>query len=357
MEQKQAEKTEKSAQPLLTVIVPVYQTKKYIWRCIYSLLSQTCRDLEILLVDDGSTDGSGEICDLIGKKDTRIRVIHQKNGGLSCARNAGLREAKGLYVGFVDSDDAVETTMFEELLQAACQNQADIVMCDHRRIFVEKGSEKRTTSLPAGIYRGTAIQTLLYPALLMGRNLNYGPLLQVWNCVYRRSFLDAHGIWFAPEIKWSEDNLFNAMAGYHADCFVYLKGRYLYRYYQNPGSITTAYRPGAWAVYKKMNAMLTQYFEPLKEIDFSTQLDWHLLYYACHVIGMEVSYAKNIREACKRIKAILTDPQLKAALHRVFARKHAGEECEKLNIPAKLWIQLGLMRMRAGLLLVITHVI
>lgn len=104
--------------PLISVIVPVYNTKEYLTRCVESLLAQTYRNLEILLVDDGSTDGSGELCEELAKRDARIVVLHKENGGSSSARNLGLSKAKGEYFGFVDSDDYISPEMYE-LLQKA----------------------------------------------------------------------------------------------------------------------------------------------------------------------------------------------------------------------------------------------
>lgn len=102
-------------QELISVIVPVYNTKKYLERCVQSILVQTWENLEILLVDDGSTDGTDKLVDELGKKDARIRVFHKENGGSSSARNLGIREAKGVYLGFVDSDDHIEPFMYERL--------------------------------------------------------------------------------------------------------------------------------------------------------------------------------------------------------------------------------------------------
>ena len=102
---------------LISVIVPVYNIEKYIERCVRSICVQTYKNLEILLVDDGSTDGSGEICERLAKEDERIRVFHKENGGSSSARNLGIREAKGEYLGFIDSDDYIEPDMYELLAE------------------------------------------------------------------------------------------------------------------------------------------------------------------------------------------------------------------------------------------------
>ena len=103
----------------LSIIIPVFNVEKYLEECINSVLQQTFSNFEIILVDDGSTDSSGNICDLYSQKDRRIQVIHKENGGLSSARNAGLRIAKGKYVGFIDSDDWISETMYQHLYEEA----------------------------------------------------------------------------------------------------------------------------------------------------------------------------------------------------------------------------------------------
>ncbi len=107
-----------NSQPLLTIIVPVYNTLEYLARCVHSITAQTYENLEILLVDDGSTDGTGALCDELAKEDNRIRVIHKENGGSSSARNIGIEQARGEYLGFVDSDDYIAPEMYQCLYQA-----------------------------------------------------------------------------------------------------------------------------------------------------------------------------------------------------------------------------------------------
>lgn len=114
--------------PKISVIVPVYNTEKYLDICIQSILSQTYTDFELLLIDDGSTDSSGAICDKYAEQDSRVRVFHNENGGASSARNMGLDNAKGEWITFVDSDDWIDIEMFNSLI--LCQNNADIVISD-----------------------------------------------------------------------------------------------------------------------------------------------------------------------------------------------------------------------------------
>lgn len=115
--------------PTISVIVPVYNVEQYLHKCINSIINQTYRQLEIILIDDGSPDNSGSICDEYVKKDTRIKVIHQKNKGLSGARNSGLEIATGDYVGFVDSDDWIHEKMFEALITQSILHQSDLSSC------------------------------------------------------------------------------------------------------------------------------------------------------------------------------------------------------------------------------------
>lgn len=118
-------------EPLISVIVPIYGVEAYLHQCVDSLLTQTHKNLEIILVDDGSPDGCGAICDEYAAKDSRVRVIHKKNGGLSDARNAGIDVAQGEYIGFVDSDDWVMPDMYEYLLQGILGYQTDISYCGY----------------------------------------------------------------------------------------------------------------------------------------------------------------------------------------------------------------------------------
>jgi len=122
--------------PLISVIIPIYKVEQYLRKCVDSVLLQTYANLEIILVDDGSPDNCGKICDEYAEKDSRIKVIHKANGGVSAARNAGLDIAKGDYIGFVDSDDWIEPNMYEHLLNDLFHSGCDISMCDffvHRK--------------------------------------------------------------------------------------------------------------------------------------------------------------------------------------------------------------------------------
>lgn len=135
--------------PLISIIIPVYNILDYLERCVDSCINQTYQNIEILLIDDGSTDGTGELCERLKEKDNRIRVFHKENGGSSSARNLGLIEAKGKYVGFVDSDDYIGKDMYELLLRAIRSESVPIVQISRDEID-EAGNRMRDVCIPPG---------------------------------------------------------------------------------------------------------------------------------------------------------------------------------------------------------------
>lgn len=294
----------------VSVIVPVYKVEKYLDRCIKSLVNQTLRDIEIILVDDGSPDNCPKLCDQYACKDSRIRVVHKVNGGLSSARNAGLKVAAGEYIGFVDADDDVELTMYERMLVAAEKYKVDFVMSDYIRI-AEGTSSLKTLEMRGGFYTKQDVRENIFPQLIMGERLEYGPLLSVCSCLYKSSFLNEHELLFDEQVRWSEDNIFSALVGYHCNSFYYLKEEGLYHYYQNPASITTSYRKGAWDNYCIMNKHLAAFFNKVHDYDFGRQLKLHLVFYACNSIGMELKLPYE--QALRGISYILNSKELRIA--------------------------------------------
>jgi len=187
---------------LITVIVPIYNVEKYLPRCLDSLLSQTYRNLEIILVDDGSPDRCGEICDEYAEKDSRIQVIHQSNGGVSSARNHALNLATGDYIGFVDPDDDPKNTLFEFLYQNSKHYNADISICGFYQ-GKDSSSMKRNTEENQTVQMNPeqAIRMMLNDQAYRG---------YLWNKLFRRELLiPEHGeqLYFEESIHLCEDLL------------------------------------------------------------------------------------------------------------------------------------------------------
>lgn len=164
---------------MISIIVPVYKVEPYLHQCVDSILAQTYRDIEVLLIDDGSPDRCGEICDEYAEKDSRVRVFHTENRGLSVARNLGLREAKGEYIGFVDSDDWIEPDMYEVLLRRMQETGADIGVCGY---WEENDSTSTPSRISDAIFEGTDS----LKALLDRKISNHA-----WNKLYRRTVFES----------------------------------------------------------------------------------------------------------------------------------------------------------------------
>lgn len=163
--------------PLISIIIPVYKVEKYLEKCIKSVLSQTYKNLQIILVDDGSPDNCGNICDDYARVDNRIEVIHKANGGLSDARNVGLKAARGEYIGFVDSDDYVSNEMFENLYNTLISNDVDVSICNFYIVIDNKNIIKNADN-GVKIYNKLEI---LKEILLDKKIQSYA-----WNKLYKR---------------------------------------------------------------------------------------------------------------------------------------------------------------------------
>lgn len=171
----------------VSVIVPIYKTEKYLSTCVESLLCQTLKEIEIILIDDGSPDNCPALCDNYALKDSRIKVIHKTNSGLSDARNIGIKEAAGEYIGFVDSDDWVKPEMFEKMYQNAIQNNADVVVCN---LFVcEQGKQMIKKTYWSNVKQGIVSKKKIY------RNIFVEPCY-IWNKIYKKTFLNENKLYF-----------------------------------------------------------------------------------------------------------------------------------------------------------------
>ena len=170
---------------LLSVIIPVYNVEQYLERCVLSVVYQTYRNLEILLIDDGSKDNSGEICDQLARSYNRIRVLHKENGGLSDARNAGLSLAKGEYITFLDSDDYIHPETYSILISQMEENEADITECRTVKVY-------STFPPMLKIEAAQIIRMNREEAMLSSYDWKYFTAV-VWNKIYKREIVEDPG--------------------------------------------------------------------------------------------------------------------------------------------------------------------
>ena len=236
--------------PTVSIIVPVYNAEKTIGRCIDSILGQQYTDFELLLVDDGSKDGSGAICDSYALADSRVQVIHKENTGVSDTRNIGISRARGVYLQFLDSDDWITPDATKLLVEAAGEHNCDLVISDFYRVVGERVSRK------GDIDEDRVLTREEYAAHMMEQpaDFYYGVL---WNKLYRRDIVADHHLQMDPEISWCEDFMFNLEYIRHAQRFYALQVP-IYYYVKTKGSLASQSLSISKTI--RMKLMLFEYY-------------------------------------------------------------------------------------------------
>ena len=264
-------------QPLVSIILPVYNAQNHLARCVGSICAQTYRNIEIIILNDGSKDQSLPVCEEFRQKDSRILLVDKANSGVSDTRNLGLKLASGKYVEFVDSDDYLDPDFTERLVAAAEENEADFVIAPYKMVIpagaskpeqvldkiqdelgvmsVARPPEVREYGfLPAGVYDKDT-----FALRLMDKPASY--LYSVlWNKLYRRDILTGNDIQFVSEMRWAEDLVFNLRYIQYAERFVAID-KPGYYYVQNPQSICHTQINAATIVQNKLQVF--RYYKDL----------------------------------------------------------------------------------------------
>lgn len=189
--------------PLISVIVAIYNEENYIKKCINSIINQTYKHLEIILVDDGSTDSSGKICDIYAKEDKRVKVIHKKNGGAVSARKAGISIAKGYYAALVDGDDWIETDMYEKLVEQI--RDADLIVSGIIRSYTNHSIYERN-KITDGIYEGTELEEQVFQKMIYtGKFFERGLLPHLYKSLYKREILLKNQLLVSEDIRLGDE--------------------------------------------------------------------------------------------------------------------------------------------------------
>lgn len=287
----------------ISIIIPVYQVEKYIKRCLDSILSQTYSNLEIILIDDGSRDMSGKICDEYAIKDSRIKVIHQDNAGVSVARNKGLDICTGDYITFVDSDDFLEPFMYEKMMEKVTEYNCDVVMCD---CVKDDGVAQTpyTHNIRAGFYDYNQLKEEYYPHLLMMENVEYPATISNWLLLFRREI--ASSIRYIEGVRYSEDLLFGVQLLYNAKSFYYMKDEYYYHYWMNNESASHTFKKDKWKDYITLYNAALNIFKDNKVILNQTYI--MLLFFMYNYINDVILFKElNTNEKLLLIENILND--------------------------------------------------
>ena len=313
----------------VSVVVPVYNTKLYLEDCVSSLTGQTFQNIEILLVDDGSTDGTGELCDRLAQNDERIRVIHKTNGGAATARNMGIDVANGEYVMFLDSDDWLSEDAIEYLVRCADEHQTDVVRFTYVREFSDKQLVKRNTFLEERVYSGAECENIRRQILgLTGRELAHPESMNfLASCgfnMYRTDLLRSSGARFIPIQKIGSfvDGLFNFQVFKDVKQFAYVDKAYYHYRKTNETAATARYRRNY------VNKQLVLFEMLNKQIDaegrtefFREAFNSRLVYSTMEIAFNTMRNKASFRERYQEINHVLHHEQFTQA-YRAFSLKN-----------------------------------
>lgn len=293
----------------VSIIVPIYNVEKYLHRCVDSIINQSYKDLEIILVDDESPDKCPEMCDEYAKQDSRVKVIHKKNGGLGYARNSGLEIATGEYVAFIDSDDYVEPDMVEKLYADCVENNLDAIFAD----FYVDGNEnfKKNPTFDKFYDSPSLMEEIRLDMVGAEPNNPSCSKIQysVWRGLYSLSIIKKNNIVFPSEREFiSEDIVFNLNFLFYSYKVKTSSGKF-YHYCFNNTSLTHSYRKDRW---EKQIFLLTYINSRVKEFsnpkDFRLRIGRTALAYSKIAINQEVKRYQSVTEKLKKIKKIITTP-------------------------------------------------
>ena len=311
-------------QPQVSIIVPVYNVENYIERCLNSLVNQTFKDIEIITINDGSTDKSLELLNKYAKEDIRISVIDLGDEGVSYCRNLGIEKANGKYIMFVDSDDWIDSSMVEVMYKKAEENKLDLVMCSYIREFKDHSKEKIFNLPQEIIYKEDKVKNELLRKLVgpIKEELSNPEMLDalctVWGKLYRADILKENKIKFVDlkKIGSAEDTLFNIFTFNYLKKVMFLN-KSMYHYWRdNPKSVTSQYNPKL----KEQRKVFFKYISDfIKENNFEQVFEEALNNRICtSVLGLGlIECSKNNKisriNKIKNIKIIINEEYIRNA--------------------------------------------
>lgn len=313
-------------QPTISIIVPIYNVSKYLDRCMGTLLNQTFRDIEIIMVDDGSPDDCGAKCDAYAESDARVKVIHKKNAGLGFARNSGLEAAKGKYVGFVDSDDYVDVHMYEHLYQKLVESKADTCFCRYFDVSAAGEAKEARELYERDVYKGDEILRLLLG--MIGSELSVpGDVeigMSVWHGLYSMDIIKKNNLKFPSEREYiSEDIIFQIAYFQLAECIAVTQEKDYY-YCDNGASLTKTYKKNRFEMekilYYKEREDLAEIFS---EADYTQRLYKSFMGRVRRCLQQEVKSNPDKKQARENIVRICKDPMIQEIL-KDFEYKKCG---------------------------------
>lgn len=291
----------------ISIIVPIYNTGKYLKRCLNTLIGQTFRNLEILLIDDGSTDGSGRLCDKYALADGRVRVVHKVNGGLVSAWKRGVEESTGEYLCFVDSDDWIDPEMISDMAECLKGNKKEIIASDYVIEYASGSSREVYQGLKSGEYEGIDLKNKVIPELLGKENrpVSFSRCTKLIS----RELITANCKYSDPAIRMGEDVTIMLPALVDCERLVIMDHKIYYHYFYADDSMVHGYDSGLYKniqdLYKIIERIINDKFSwsELEKMYKEAQREYLLLLFLTlknEARGNPEGYRKNILKICKQ---------------------------------------------------------
>ena len=293
----------------VSVVVPIYNAEQYLKQCLDSIVNQTLKDIEIILIDDGSTDGSAEICKQY-LTDFRVSYYYKENEGLAAARADGLTRAKGEYIGFVDSDDWLELNTYEEMYNASRINNSDIVFCN---CIENENGHRFSPEMRSGMFNREEIKAEILPKTLAYISKDGGKRAIRWsNClrIYRMVHLKENDVNFDRRLRRSQDLQFTYDATLCAQNYCYLGDKYFYHNRVVGDSLSRGYTKNMWTLYKMLIERLYASTEAFGEMDLMDQMHLRAFFcvFDCIENEMKPLCPNNRERKIELINEIISDP-------------------------------------------------
>lgn len=296
----------KKSNPTISVIVPVYNKAAYLRECVDSILGQTYRHMEVLLVDDESTDESGAICDAYGEKNERVRVVHQNNSGPTAACVAGMRKALGDYYMFVDSDDYLEPETLSEMAERLTGKPGEIVCCNHV-VEKQRGKVQVASGVTPGIYEGERLRREI-KAKLIGEEKKVIPLSRCMK-LCEKSLFEGNEVYYDYSLRFGDDTNLMYPAMLASSRVVIMKDAFYYHYRYVAGSLVHRYDEGLFAGVQRLMEAVRRTAEDKKAPDGAGAAAREYCYMLLYVMKNELrGPGKDYR---KRIQRIFSDEKVK----------------------------------------------
>lgn len=257
----------------ISVIVAIYNSEKYLSQCIESIVNQTFKALDIILVNDGSTDDSGKIADKYAEQDSRIRVIHKENGGLVSARKAGVVEAKGKYITYIDSDDYIDLDLFEKMYKWVQSENADVVACGYVRDAANGEQYEVKNGIESGVYADEKIATFYQRMINFGTYYTVGVFPSLCLKLFRRELFIENQLSVPEEITMGEDSACTFPALLKAKCIVVDNDICGYHYCEIEGSMTKSFNRNYFTNLSVLYEHLKSIYQNYPNYDLDKQLE------------------------------------------------------------------------------------